>query len=306
MSRLVSEAVFRIAYEGEAVSDGDMDVADLAPALLAIGQLMKAAGRVVDGPEAEVSVRVKATQHACFEVWLSVAMEHAGTAWTFWKSDDTQAAKELVELVLGGVSVISLIRWARGRKPKRLPAKDGLVVLELDGTTFEVPVAVADMVEDPALRSAAEDAISDPLERDGIDAVVFGPKGAEQRVEKAESDWFKAPAMASGDEFVSRHTKAFSFVTLSFKAGQKWRLNDGGTQRSVQMSDKDFLAKVDSNMVAFRKGDLLICEVIETARRTAGGFKNDYEIVHVIDHRKAVPHPDLLVGVPPHASDKDA
>lgn len=298
MSRAVSEAIFRVAYEGDAVSDGEMDVADLAPALLAIGQLMKAAGRIADGPDAQVSVRVQATQHACFEVWLSVAVDHAGTAWTFWKSDDTQAAKDLVELVLGGVSVFGVIKWLRGRKAARRPAEDGKVVLEVEGTTFEVPALVADMVEDPAVRAAAEKAVAEPLERDGIDAVAFGPKHAEQRVSKDEAESFRAPAATSSDEFVSRHTKAFSIVTLSFKPGQRWRLSDGGTPRQVKMSDREFEARVERNE-PFAKGDILVCEVIETARRTEGGFKNDYEIIKVVEHRRAAPQPDLLEAKQP-------
>lgn len=298
MSRRVSEAVFRIAYEGEAVSDGEMDVADLAPALLALGQMIKAAGRVVDGEAAEISVRVKATQQACFEVWLSVAVDGAKSAWTFWKSDDVQAAAQLLSLLgfsaAGGV--VGTVKWLKGRKAKRLSAANGSVILEVDGDTIEVPEQVADLIEDPAVRAAAERAISEPLDKDGIEAVSFGPRASAQRVEKAEADWFKAPVATSRDEFVSRNTKAFSIHTLSFKPGQKWRLSDGGTLRNVQMSDADFAGKVDRSEVAFAKGDLLVCEVVETARRTDAGFKNDYEIIKVLEHRAAVPHPDLLDG----------
>lgn len=308
MSRRVSEAVFRIAYEGEAVSDGEMDVADLAPALLALGQLIKAAGRVVDGEDAEISVRVKATQQACFEVWLSVAVDGANSAWTFWKSDDVQAAAQLLSILgftVGG-GVIGTVKWLKGRRATRLRAANGSVVLEVDGDTIEVPEQVADLVENPAVRAAIEKAVAEPLEKDGIEAVSFGPKGAAQRVEKAESDWFKAPGATSSDEFVSRNTKAFSIITLSFKPGQKWRLNDGGTPRNVQMSDRDFAGKVDRSEIAFAKGDILVCEVIETARRTDGGFKNDYEIVKVLEHRKAVPHPDLLDDGAPPSAGRDA
>jgi hypothetical protein len=39
MVPFVSEAVFKLTYDGEALRDGEMDVADLAPALLGIGEL---------------------------------------------------------------------------------------------------------------------------------------------------------------------------------------------------------------------------------------------------------------------------
>ena len=51
----MSEAKFVVAYDGPAVADGDMEVADLAPALLHLAQLLEAAAKVVDGKDAKVS-----------------------------------------------------------------------------------------------------------------------------------------------------------------------------------------------------------------------------------------------------------
>jgi hypothetical protein len=59
------------------------------------------------------------------------------------------------------------------------------------------------------------------------------------------------------------------------------------------MSDADFQARVDASQEAFAKGDLLVCEVVETSRRTATGFRSDYEIVRVKEHRRALADPGL-------------
>jgi hypothetical protein len=294
MPQLMSEAVFRLAYDGYAVSEGEMDVADLAPALLGLAQLLKAAGRVVDGDGAEISVRVKSTQHACFEVWLTVVVDSAKAGWSFLKTPDGQAAATLVQVLglsglgLGG-GAIALVRKLKGRRPERVSVSGDTVKLQIDGDEFEVPDAVARVALDPGVRAALEKVVAEPLEKEGIASVTLGEATSGQTIDKAEGGYFRAVAAATTDEFTSRYTKAFSIVTLSFKSGQKWRLNDGRANPLVTVSDADFQAKVDAGLESFAKGDILVCEVIERASRTATGFKAEYEIVRVVEHRKVQP-----------------
>lgn len=55
----MSDAEFRLTYRGPAVDDGTMDVRDLAPALLGVGQLVEATNRVVNGEIAAAKVRIR-------------------------------------------------------------------------------------------------------------------------------------------------------------------------------------------------------------------------------------------------------
>lgn len=294
MAKLMSEAVFRLAYEGEAVADGEMNVADLAPALLGMAQLLKAAGRVIDGEEAEISVRVKSTQNACFEVILSLAVDGATNAWTFLKTPDGQAAATLLQLLgftAGGFAggTVGIVRWMKGRRPERVAVGGDTVRLTIDGDEIEVPDKLARLALDPAVRGALEKIVTEPLEKEGIESVTLGDAGSGQTVRKAEGPYFRAMPGGASDEFRSEYRKAFSIVSLSFKPGQKWRLNDGRSNPLVTMSDADFQAKVDAGLESFAKGDILVCDVIERAERTASGFKAEYEIVKVAEHRKVQP-----------------
>ncbi len=294
------EARFKVAYAGEALSDGEMEVGDLAPALLGIAEMLKAAGRVVDGDDAEISVRVRATNVGSFEVLLAVVVHAAKAGWAFLETPDGQAAAALLSLL--GISAgtikggaIGLVRKLKGKVPRRVTRKDdsGLVTIEAEGVTFEVPEAVARLALDGAVRAAMERAIAHPLQKDGIEKVRIG-EVSENEIPKSEAEYFLAPPLSSEDEFINRYTKAFSIVQLSFKSGQKWKLSDGhGAPQFVTVSDKEFLEKIDRNEETFAKGDLLICDVVETARRTASGFKSEYEIVRVKEHRRPPKQPPL-------------
>lgn len=65
-----------IAYDGEAVRDGSMDVQQLAPALLAVSDLFKAANKATNGEQAALSVRVQAEfGKGSFIIDLAVQLE---------------------------------------------------------------------------------------------------------------------------------------------------------------------------------------------------------------------------------------
>ena len=302
----MSEAIFQLVYDGEAVRDGEMEVADLAPALLGMGQAVKAAARIADGDDVDVSVRVKAHKEGSFQVWLSLAVEGASEFWRFWKSTDGEAAKSLLEAMgivatgtgAMGVGLIKFIKWLRGRQPENVQRfDDGSVLVSIDSVTIVVDPTVYQMAFDPGVRAGLEKVVAEPLDKDGIDIVRFGGDAVNEEVSKSERYAFRAPLLAEGDDFVNRHTRPFSIVSLSFKPGQKWKLNDGhGSARSVTVLDEEFIDKVNRSEIRFAKGDLLICDVVERSRRTSNGFKSEYEIMKVIEHRPAPSRP-MLDGI---------
>lgn len=301
MRQTMSQATFKLVYDGDALKDGEMDVADLAPALLAMGEFVRASARAVYGDEAQVSVKVKATNEGSFEVLFAMAVDAAGHAWEFWKKDDIQAAAQLAGLMgLSATGVAGGAIWAvkklRGQPAKlRSASEPGSVEIETPTGVIVVPEGVGRIVVDRAVRAALERLVADPLEKDGIDTVIFAQGERAEKIEESEASWFRAPLTIEADEFVSRYTRAFSIMSLHFTAGKKWRLSDGrGSAKLIAIDDEDFNGKVARNEVRFAKGDILICEVVETSRRTDAGFKSEFEIIRVIEHRPAPVTPPQL------------
>lgn len=89
---------FRLAYEGSALADNSIDVRDLAPSLLALGQLFTRANTLFNGESASVSLRVAATRPGSFDVNLLLAYPTAGFVLT---PQMITTALQLKSLIIG-------------------------------------------------------------------------------------------------------------------------------------------------------------------------------------------------------------
>jgi hypothetical protein len=102
----VAQTAFEVTYDGPALADGRMPVRDLAPALLALGDLFAEASALVYPEREPVALNIKATQEGSFVVQLILE-----SAWDdvldIFNSDAATALVNLKEIILlggGGLS----------------------------------------------------------------------------------------------------------------------------------------------------------------------------------------------------------
>ncbi|MCI0663522.1 MAG: hypothetical protein L0220_20865, partial [Acidobacteria bacterium] len=78
---------------------------------------------------------------------------------------------------------------------------------------------------------------------------------------------------------------AFSIRSLAFQEENKWRLFDGQNTITAKIEDRDFIERVNMNMIRFSKGDILMCEVKMVQTQSIDGLKTEYTVLRVIEHR---------------------
>lgn len=281
-----------LKYDGPAVEDGSMDVRDLAPALLAVGNLIDACNEVINGKSTLSRVQVRTVAPGSFSVGLDVAVDFIKTIKDIFSGPEATAAANIITILTGSgatYGVFRLVAWLRGKQPDKISkSKDGKVNVEIDGKKIEVDEIVARVSLDVNVRLAIERVVAEPLSKDGIDSVEFGNQKHVEKIEKKDGSFFLAPMGTLSGEYESRYRGPFSIVSLSFKQGNKWKLNDGKSQLSATVLDENYLRRVDNNEISFAKGDVLICDVRVMTRQDIKGLKAEYFIERVVEHR----HPE--------------
>ena len=300
---VMSQTSFSIAYDGPAVESGAMDVRDLAPALLAVGQLFDAANAVLNGQRATVGVNVQATTQGSFEVVLDVVQSVGSQLVSVFSGDAVTAALQLKELVIWGGSagvgggVIWLVKKLRGERPQKVEKidEDSVRIIHR-GETIVVPLKLLRLYDDLSVRDALDRLIREPLSKEGINVVEIRQDGvAVESISTGESVYFCNPDDLDEVLIDRVATTAYSIVSLAFKPDNKWRLHDGNAAISVLIADVEFLQKVDESRISFAKGDILICEVRTVQRRSGVDLKTEYTVLKVVEHKPAARQLNLLI-----------
>jgi hypothetical protein len=299
----VSKAQFQIAYEGSALRAGAMDVNELAPSLLAIGDLFQEANRQLNGDNARLSVRVKSDfKKGSFEVALVVDQSLLEQAKSLLIQNNLSTAPQILGLLFGtgfaakGLfssigSAIDLWKKCKGEKPKTIiedPVK-GITILQFgDGNQVNVDPKLAVLYGDDKIRASLTGAVQ-PVAKPGIKSLAIrkGEKLINQ-VSKADlpiPDEYAALGQTGATVLTDRREAMLRVVRANFEKG-KWGFSDGRARFSAEIADPDFKQKLDSGDIGFYKGDTLrvILAITQVVDPEGQAFQTTYEIEKVLDH----------------------
>ena len=293
-------AQIRITYDGPALAAHEMDARELAPALMAMADLLDTSVRALQGDRAKAQINVKGSfKTGSFSVDFTTSVSLLQAAKDIFAGEGMTAIANATAVLTalglaaktGYTGVAQVLQWLRGRRITHVQmTEEGQVTLHSgeDAVVVEYPVLV--LLRDIPVRQAFDRVLA-PLDRDGIDTFAAGDDHSFVLiVREEERRYFCAPTGPDEPLLEDTRTMAFSIVSLAFKEDNKWRLSDGNHTINARISDAAFHSAVDANEASFSKGDVLICEVKVTQWHTQHGAKTDYEVIRVIEHRRAANH----------------
>lgn len=297
----MAKTAFGVTYDGPALVDGRMPVRELAPALLALGELFSEASAIAYPERPPVALDIKATQEGSFDVQLILEGPWDELVDMF-SSDPVTAIINLKELIVGsGIGLFWIIKKLRGRRVvDEQPAPEpGHTRITLDdGTTIDVPAGTAALYRSTQARQHARQVVA-PLERDGVDIVEFREaRDVTIRIETDDLPAFDPPAAEAEPLGEDELTMVVSIAAVAFKEKNKWRVSDGMGTVWATMEDEEFLSRVDRGLEAFRKGDMLRCRVRMTQSRDDEGLHTEFTILEVLEHIPRAQQMELEPGEP--------
>ncbi len=296
-----TQTEFEAAYDGPALSQHTMEIRDLAPALLALGQAFDRANGLLNGNRAAVSLEIKATQPGSFEIALLLKQLYEQGVGAF-SGDFVSSALNLKELFFGGTAVgsiglIALIKRLRGKRITEVVQQGQNISIQVDTTTrLTISKELLDLHNDGILRDQLA-AIVRPLAREGITDLVFSEQKRQlESINKEEAHFFRAADTDFTDiNTVMLPRQRLRPVSPSFRRKGKWKLTDGEKARWYTMNDQAFLKEVDEGTRLFGAKDVLICQVImRQSVSDTGELKMEHEITAVLDHMNAPTQAKLL------------
>ena len=297
---------FSVKYDGPALASHQMDVRELAPALIALSALLAESSRVLYPDSAEVRVNVNGSfKGGSFGVDLVALQSIKDQIVTIFSGPGATAAANLLA-ILGGIGLvgaagrglIDVIKWLRGRKPTSIRLEGDKTIFELrleeEVETFEVDLATGRLYQSRVVRQALAKVVK-PLEADGIDIFACGRGDrTETVVTKEEVEFFDMAA--SGADVVSDAVTESILLQIEsavFKDGNKWRFSDGSNSFFAEIADDAFMARIDSGDERFGKGDVLVVDLRRIQSITDNGLKSEYVIERVRQHKAP-----LQMGLP--------
>jgi hypothetical protein len=297
---VMAETSFEVKYDGDALREGRMPVRDLAPALLALGQLFTEASQLLFPENDPVSLEIEATREGSFEVEL--ILHGAGMGWDQLSTHPVATAATLVvfkEVVIGDsidLSLFGLLKWLKGKlitEQKEGPEPGQVTLRAEDGLEITVQAEVAALSTDPGIRRKAREVV-EPLRRDGVDSLEFrSDEKPTVTLEKEDVPAFELPEAEDAEVVSQQEIDIFLDVfspDLEKGGTRKWRFGGLGETFMAPIEDPEFMEKVSQHEEVFGAGDQLRArlQIIQKRDPVSGKVRAERKVVKVYECIKAL------------------
>ncbi len=301
-------AEFYVCYDGPTLASNEMDIRELAPALLAISKIVEEANNLLNEGKTKVTVNVNASfQKGSFGIELNVVQSFLSQINDFFNSSSVITGTQILAyLSFCGIDgkvlfngLLQVLDKIKGRPIKNIETlTDGNIKLSFADDTVDITPQVMKLLENRIIRENLERAVKVPLEKEGFNS--FAIRGENQIdsfvITKEQKDWYRCPLLGKEEELDEKtFTEKLQIVNLPFQDDNKWRFTDGNNTFFAVMEDLEFLRKINDDEIAFSKGDILEAQIHKkTWLDIEGKMKSEYRILQILSHRSAAKQLKLL------------
>lgn len=291
---------FGLKFGGEGLAS--MDIRDLAPALLGLGDVFDGLHRSAGGSDRDrINLRVRAGfRQGSFEVWLEIVKTACEVVELLRQPDAASALSLLAILGVPGVAgaikmgeaatslaktgLLQVFKVSKG-KPIRKSVeikhtKSVSVVFEGVEDEHIMDRVVARAYGSPGVRDGLAKLVS-PLRSNGVERLeVIGFSAEPETILAPEAAYYQARSQMQ--ELQSSETSiVFRIVAPTFDRGLKWRLNDGQSNHMVSIHDDAFLERVQAGAERFGAGDCIDTQTVFKQWLEDGVLRSSYEVIRV-------------------------
>lgn len=284
---------FRIKYGGPAFDAHSIDINDLAPALLALNDLIKEANFIANDDTETVTVKVRATSPGSFEILIQAIQSPAAQAAikALNSSEATALANLMTFLGVGGLSggLIWLVTKLKGKQPEKVTeVNSDEFEIETKEGTLRIGKLVWQFYNSRQIRKSVYGVLK-PLEKPGVEGVEFiDSQNRVTVVDKEDAKFFVPPEENKEKilELPPRETYV-NVVHMWLKGGHKWKFSEGGASEwTAEITHADFINRLLAGDVRVGAHDFLKVRVKQTQFIQGSDITSTYEIIEVLEHKK--------------------
>ncbi len=299
--------------------DGDVhevDVFQLAPTLLALGELIQEGNQEVNPGGRQIGVNVKPFREGSFIVDLTVFpqthLQQFLDLLSTHPVDQIKTVLEWIGLIAGTpLGAVQLVKWLKGR-PKSVEevAPGEFRYTAVDDRSITVAGPVHKLVSNSSITNNIYRVYAAPIERQelitDVKTYIQDDEKSEVVVTRDEAPVLRnyvSDAEVQGTEIVKEHTH--HGVYLNPKRGafdgdpRDWSFRRGGDIVVATIKDPDFLNKCAKGEYRLNHSDLLIVDLLERQRvQGTTVLKPVYEILRVTNYVRGPEQPPLNISLP--------
>jgi len=301
--------IYRI--EGEKIEQG-IDVYELAPALLALADLINQGHKSINQDHSDLGINIKPFEKGSFLVDIALfAKDNLQHLMDFTNSQEATKIKQTLELIgliskevgIPAGGLIGLLLWLKGKPKKVEPIeKNKYKITSKEGSTIIVEGDVYNLYNNENVLSNAGKAYGKLLNQEGVSTVESYLKDQPSRNVKIDKNDYEAIENSAGlvnkDEEHKDEEANQNIVIMYLQpkrgsyegAPTHWSFYVGSDKKesiTATIKDQGFLDRINSGQLRPHHTDLLKVQIKTTQIIKGNEIKTKREILKILEHIEA-------------------